>query len=135
MDQKVGQFWDRYVTKKASRFYEKSQISFEDKAKSLKIFYHLLGGDKAKELHITDKRFLKTSRTLLEKFSGKGKSFFLVWQDDKALYFPATLSFFEDKKLNDMHYYWLCAMLAQVNINSQNIINENKKMANFLINK
>jgi len=135
MDQKVGQFWDRYVTKKASRFYEKSQISFEDKAKSLKIFYHLLGGDKAKELHITDKRFLKTSRTLLEKFSGKGKSFFLVWQDDKALYFPATLAFFEDKKLNDMHYYWLCAMLAHVDINNNNIINENKKMANFLIHK
>ncbi|MDD2789847.1 MAG: VWA domain-containing protein [Sulfurimonas sp.] len=135
MDEKVGKFWDKYVTKKASRLYEAEKVLFEERARSLKIFYHLLGGDKAKELHITDKRFLKTSRTLLEKFSGKGKSFFLAWQDEKALYFPASLSYFDDKNLNEMHYYWLCAMLAHVNIKSNASINENKKAANFLIEK
>ena len=135
MDEKVGKFWDKYVTKKASRFFENQQVLFEDKAKSLKIFYHLLGGDKAKELHITDKRFIKTSRTLLEKFSGKGRSFFLAWQDEKALYFPASLGYFDDKKLNEMHYYWLCAMLTQVDISAQNIIEENTKIASALRKK
>jgi len=135
MDEKVGIFWNKYVTKKASRLYDLKQGLFEDKAKSLKIFYHLLGGDKAKELHITDKRFLKTSRTLFEKFSGKGKTFFLAWQDEKALYLPEKLAYFDDEKLNDMHYYWLCAMLAHVNIHSANIINENRNIANQLIQK
>lgn len=135
MDEKVGKFWNKYVTKKASRLYDSKQILFEDKAKSLKIFYHLLGGDKAKELHITDKRFLRTSRTLLEKFSGQGKSFFLAWQDEKALYFPEKLAYFDDEKLNDMHYYWLCAMLTQVNVHSANIIKENRRVAYALIQK
>ncbi len=135
MDEKVGKFWDKYVTKKASRLFESQQVLFETKAKSLKIFYHLLGGDKAKELHITDKRFVKTSRTMLEKFSGKGRSFFLAWQDEKALYFPASLAYFDDKKLNDMHYYWLCAMLTQVDISAQNIIKENTTTANTLRKK
>jgi nitric oxide reductase NorD protein len=135
MDEKVGKFWNKYVTKKASRLYDSKQILFEDKAKSLKIFYHLLGGDKAKELHITDKRFLRTSRTLLEKFSGQGKSFFLAWQDEKALYFPEKLAYFDDEKLNDMHYYWLCAMLSQVNIHSKNILKENQRAASYLIEK
>lgn len=135
MDEKVGIFWDRYVTKKASRLYEKAQVPLEGRAKSLKTFYHLFGGDKAKELHVTDKRLLNTSRTLLERFSGKGKSFFLAWQDDKALYFPASLSYFNDKNLNDMHYYWLSAMLSRVDIKSNNIVNENKKVENLLINK
>ncbi|WP_457743833.1 VWA domain-containing protein [Sulfurimonas sp.] len=135
MDEKVGIFWNKYVTKKASRLYDSKQIEFEDKAKSLKIFYHLLGGDKAKELHIADKRFIQTSRTLFEKFSGKGRSFFLAWQDDKALYFPEKLAYFDDKKLNDMHYYWLCAMLSQVDIKSLNIIKENKRVAAYLVNK
>ncbi|MDX1808814.1 MAG: VWA domain-containing protein [Sulfurospirillaceae bacterium] len=135
MDEKVGKYWDKFVTKKASRLYEKKQILFEDYAKFLKIFYHLLGGDKAKELHITDKRFLLTTRTMFEKFSGKGKSFFLSWQDEKALYFPASLAFFDEKKLNAMHYYWLCAMLALVDITNRNIAEENTKATNFLIQK
>jgi len=135
MDEKVGIFWNKYVTKKASRLYDSKQVFFEDKAKSLKIFYHLLGGDKAKELHITDKRFLNTSRTLLEKFSGKGRSFFLAWQDEKALYLPEKLAYFDDEKLNDMHYYWLCAMLSKVNVQSSNIVNENKNVALQLIKK
>ncbi len=135
MDEKVGKFWNKYVTKKASRLYDLKQVLFEDKAKSLKIFYHLLGGDKAKELHITDKRFLKTSRTLLEKFSGRGKSFFLAWKDEKALYFPETLAYFDSEKLNDMHYYWLCAMLVHVDVNSVNIFSQNRKMAQKLMEK
>jgi nitric oxide reductase NorD protein len=135
MDEKVGIFWDKYVTKKASRLYDSKQILFEDKAKSLKIFYHLLGGDKAKELHITDKRSIQTSRTLLERFSGAGRRFFLAWQDEKALYFPASLAYFDDKKLNDMHYYWLCAMLSGVNVNANNIVNENRAVAQKLIQK
>jgi len=135
MDEKVGKFWDKYVTKKASRLFDQHRVSFDDRAKSLKIFYHLLGGDKAKELHITDKRFVETSRTLLERFSGKGRSFFLAWQDEKALYFPETLAYFDDKKLNDMHYYWLCAMLTQVDLRGQNIIKENQKAVEILTKK
>ncbi len=135
MDEKVGKFWDRYLTKKASRLFESKQVFFEEKERSLKIFYHLLGGDKAKELHITDKRFIKTSRTILEKFSGKGRSFFLAWQDEKALYFPGALSYFDDKELNSMHYYWLCAMLCEVDIKTDNIIQENKRVVQGLIKK
>lgn len=135
MDEKVGRFWDKFVTQKASRLYKKEQILFEDYAKSLKIFYHLLGGDKAKELHVTDKRYLDTSRTLFERFSGKGKSFFLSWQDDKALYFPSFLAYFSENRLNMIHYYWLCAMLTCVDIKSYNIREENTKASNFLRQK
>ena len=135
VDEKVGIFADSYLRKKASRLYEEAAVSFESKEKALKIFYHLLGGDKAKELHITDKRFIETSRTLLEKFSGKGRSFFLAWQDEKALYFPATLAYFDDKALNDMHYYWLCAMLTQVDLQNSDIMTENRRAAAFLSEK
>jgi len=135
VDEKVGIFADSYLRKKASRLYEEAAVSFASKEKALKIFYHLLGGDKAKELHITDKRFIETSRTLLEKFSGKGRSFFLAWQDEKALYFPATLAYFDDKALNEMHYYWLCAMLTQVDLQNSDIITENRRAAAFLSEK
>ena len=48
MDEKVGKLWDKYITKKTSQIYIDEKVSFSDKSKSLKIFYHLLGGNKAK---------------------------------------------------------------------------------------
>jgi len=135
MEEKVGRLWDNFVTKKASKLYAEQEILFTDKSKSLKIFYHLLGGEKGKELHTTDKRLIKTSRTLFQKMSGTGNTFFLAWQDGKGIYLPSSLAYFPLEKYNEMHYFWLIAMLTKVNINNKNIINENKKTAMFLIKK
>lgn len=135
MDEKVGKFWDHYVTKKASRLFKSEEVVFADIAKSLKLFYHLLGGEKAKELHVTDKRSIKTSRTLLEKMSGTGKTFFLAWQDEKGIYLPASLAYFPLRMHNEMHYYWLIAMLANVTIKSNKNMHENTQVANLLIEK
>lgn len=135
MDEKVGKFWDRYVTQKASRLFREEEVRFNEIAKELKLFYHLLGGDKGKELHITDKRSIKASRTLLEKISGTGKTFFLAWQDDKGIYLPASLAYFPHKAYNEMHYYWLIAMLSNITIKNKYIARENTKVADFLIKK
>lgn len=135
MDEKVGKFWDKYLTKKVSRIHKKEEILFSDINKTLKLFYHLLGGDKGKELHITDKRSIKTSRTLLEKISGNGETFFLPWQDEKGLYLPASLGYFPLKTHNEMHYYWLVALLTQVNIKGSNGEAENQKGVRVLIKK
>jgi nitric oxide reductase NorD protein len=135
MDEKVGKLWDKFVTKRTSRVYEDKQVCFNDISRSLKIFYHLLGGDKAKELRITDKRSIQTSRSFLEKISGAGKTFFLASQDEKGLYLPASLAYFPLTRHNEMHYYWLIAMITKVNVNQRNIINENTKTANLLLEK
>jgi len=135
MDEKVGKFWDHYVTKKASRLFKGEEVVFADIAKGLKLFYHLLGGEKGKELHITDKRSIKTARTLLEKFSGTGKTFFLAWQDEKGIYLPASLAYFPLKQHNEIHYYWLIAMLANINIKSKNNAHANNNAVNLLIEK
>ena len=135
MDEKVGKFWDRYITKKASRLFNEEEILFNGISQKLNLFYHLLGGDKGKELHVTDKRSIKTSRTFLEKMSGTGKTFFLAWQDDKGIYLPASLAYFPHKLYNEMHYYWLIAMFCQVNITTQNILSENIQSIKFLIQR
>lgn len=135
MDEFVGKFWDKYLTKKASRLFKDEAVMCMDITKALKIFYHLLGGEKGKELHITDKRSIHTSQTLLEKFSGTGNTFFLAWQDEKGIYLPASLSYFPLKHYNEMHYYWLIAMLTKVTITSENIVSENTKAAQCLIDK
>ncbi|SFV70431.1 Nitric oxide reductase activation protein NorD [hydrothermal vent metagenome] len=134
-EESIGRNWDKYLHKKVHKVYESERIYFADISKSLRLFYHLLGGDKAKELHVTDKRYVETSRSFLEKISFLGKDFYLVWQDEKAVYLPKSFAYFPKKSQNEMLYYWLIAMLTQVNITAFNIKEENTKASLYLREK
>ena len=43
-----------------------------------------------------------------------GKEFFLTWQDEESVYLPASFAYFEKKEHNEMLYYWLVALAAQI---------------------
>ena len=133
MEEHIGKVWDKYISKKATKSHDKQKVYFSDLKKSLKIFYHLLGGDKAKEILVTDKRPIFKQRTLIEKVSGIGKDFFLPWQDEKALYLPASLSCFSKKQDNEMLYFWLVAMMSKKTINQNNLVIQNIKNTNELL--
>lgn len=135
MEEFVGKVWGKFVTKKTSRLYENERVHFTDIRKSLKIFHHLMGGEKAKDLQITDKRSINTSRTFLQKISFLGKDFYLPWQDEKSLYLPASLALFAHKEENKMLYFWLVAMATKVKINSLNFAEQNRQATHFLVNR
>ncbi|MDQ1324984.1 MAG: nitric oxide reductase NorD protein, partial [Campylobacterota bacterium] len=123
------------LNKKVYKFHEDERVYFANISKSLKIFHHLMGGEKGKDLQVTDKRYVNTSRTLLQKISFLGKEFYLTWQDQDSIYLPASLAYFPTKELNEMLYYWLIAMAAKVNIADKNIIEENQTATLYLIHK
>ena len=132
-EESMGKVWDRYLNKKVHKFHEEQIVYFEDISRSLHIFHRLMGGEKAKELKITDKRYVETTRTLLEKLSFLGKEFYLTWQDEEAVYLPASFAYFDTKEKNEMLYYWLVALAAQVkNINNHNLIEQNQKALHYL---
>ena len=135
MEEHIGKVWDKYISKKAIKSHDKQIVYFQDLKRSLKVFYHLLGGDKGKDILITDKRPMYKKRTFIEKVSGIGKEFFLPWQDEKALYLPATLSCFFKKEDNEMLYFWLVAMMTQKMINHDNLIIQNIKNTNELLKR
>jgi len=126
-EESMGKSWDKYLNKKVHKFHEDARVHFEDISKNLHIFHRLMGGEKAKELHITDKRYVETSRTLLEKISFLGKEFFLTWQDEDALYLPASFAYFATKEENEMLYYWLVAMAVELEgVCDENLLEKNQ---------
>jgi len=126
-EESIGKVWDKFLNRKVHKFHENERVYFADISKSLTLFHHLLGGEKSKELHVTDKRYVETSRTALQKVSFLGKEFFLTWQDEKSLYLPASFAYFPTKEQNEMLYYWLIAMLTKVDVNSNNLKEMNTK--------
>jgi len=135
-EESMGKTWDKYLNKKVHKFHEDARVHFEDISKNLHIFHRLIGGEKAKELHITDKRYVETSRTLLEKISFLGKEFFLTWQDEDALYLPASFAYFATKEENEMLYYWLVTMAVHVgDVSDTNLIEKNKDAMAYITQK
>lgn len=134
-EESIGKAWDKYLNKKVYKFHEDKRVYFLDISKSLNLFHHLLGGDKGKNLQVTDKRYLNVSRTLLQKISFLGKEFFLTWQDEESIYLPASFAYFDTKEQNEMLYYWLIAMATRVNVNNENLMSQNTKAVSYLVNK
>ena len=134
-EESIGKVWDKYLNKKLNKFHEDERVYFSDISKSLTIFHHLLGGEQGKELHVTDKRYVDTSRTLLQKVSFLGKEFFLTWQDEKSIYLPASFAYFPTKEQNEMLYYWLIAMVTRVDSCSHNLKEQNSQAVTDLTSK
>ena len=135
MEAYIGKVWDKYLNKKTSKLHESERVFFADMSKSLTLFHHLMGGEKGKDLQVTDKRFIDTSRTFLEKISFLGKEFYLSWQDEKSVYLPASLAYFPHKKENEMLYFWLVALASNVEVTPLNLVEENNNATHYLLNK
>jgi len=132
-EESIGRVWDKYLNRKVYKLHEEQRVHFEEISKPLHIFHRLMGGEKAKELQITDKRYVDTSRTLLQKISFLGKEFFLTWQDEESVYLPASFAYFPTKEENEMLYYWLVALAAQVeNVTDHNLYEQNLKAVHYL---
>ena len=134
-EEAIGKNWDSFLTKRVTKIYKSEIIQFSDISKHLIIFYHLLGGDQAKELKVTDKRYVQRDRTLLEKISFFSNEFFLPWQDDNAIYLPSSCGYFPSKAQNELYYYWIVAMIVRVNVTAQNLEQENIKAQEYLTNR
>ena len=135
LEESIGKNWDKYLNKKVHKFHEDERVYFADISKSLKIFHHLLGGEKGKDLQVTDKRYVDTSRTLLQKISFLGKEFYLTWQDADSIYLPASFAYFPTKEQNEMLYYWLIAMSTRINVTDKNLIDQNQAAMLYLTHK
>lgn len=133
-EESIGRVWDQYLNKKVNKFHEEERVYFADLNKSLSLFYRLLGGDEGKNLQATDKRYISTSRTLMQKISFLGKEFFLAWQDEESVYLPPSFAYFDTKEKNEMLYYWVVAMAAKVpaDITDETLVSRNNAAAAYL---
>ena len=134
-EESVGKAWDKFLSQQASLENLHANVEITSLQKSLTLFYHLLGGDKGKEIKVTDKRKLQQPRNLLQRISGYGQNFYLTWQDDNAIYLPPSLSILKTKEENTLLYFWLVAMSTQVNITHANIIEQNQQAITYLCNR
>ncbi|MEH6627977.1 MAG: VWA domain-containing protein [Motiliproteus sp.] len=110
MEEKVGQYWDRFITNIAYDGFPEAAVELKQVSNSLGIFFRALGGDGALSVTAATDTYHGARRSWLHRVAGTGRKVQLAWRDEERLYLPQTLDAYPDPKLNRELYFWLAAL-------------------------
>jgi len=127
-----GQRWNDFLSRNDNP-YSPYTISFKEISKELRLIYHMMGGIQTKTLYATDKTSRLSFRSFMQKATGDKATFYICWQDKKALYLPTEIALFPSKELNKMYYIWMVALMANAKITANNWAEENVRVQRYLL--
>ena len=128
MEEQVGAYWHRLITRSASRRYPEAAVSLEEIKKTIGVVFRALGGDGGLKVEASYATDHFGERTLLQRIAGSDKRVHSSWRDDRALLLPPTVDLFPTTALNRDLYLWL-AMLASTPLDDKgkNWIEQNRR--------
>lgn len=112
MEEVVGEFWHRLVTKQAATDFDGVRVELADLQSQLGPFYRALGGCSAKVIEAAAPRKFNTDRNLFQRLAGTHKRLCVAWQDERSVRLAPYIANFPSKDLNEKLYFWQIAMAA-----------------------
>ncbi|MCW9013996.1 MAG: VWA domain-containing protein [Gammaproteobacteria bacterium] len=112
IEEHVGNFWDRIITRAASKTYPDAAVELDDIKKTLGIIFRAMGGDAGLTVQATTASEHLARRNVLQRIAGSGSKVELGWRDEHALRLPVKIDVFPDQNLNRKLYIWLAALAA-----------------------
>lgn len=126
MEEQVGLFWHRFITKKARKSYPEAKVHLEDIRHTAGIFFRALGGEGGLHVESATDSEVYARRTLLQRIAGTGGKTQYAWRDDETLRLPESIALFPSKKLNRDLYLWLTA-ISVIDVNASDWISRNQQ--------
>lgn len=112
MEERVGLYWHRIITRLAQTQFPEAAIALHQVRTPLGIYFRALGGDPGLQLEAADATAWNSRRNWLQRIAGSGGRVELAWMDRRTLRLPPQLALFADKSLNRDLYYWLAALAS-----------------------
>lgn len=112
MEEWVGQWWHRIVTRLADRQHPEAAVRLEDMNVQLSVVFRAMGGLPQWRLTSASERRHGGSRSLMQKIAGAGQRFATPVLDAETLALPAVLALFDTTELNRDLYLWLAGQGA-----------------------
>jgi len=112
MEEWIGAIWHKYITRKASTYFEDARVDFTDVSKSVGIVYRALGGDAVKRVESASARDYLIRKSFLQKIASDNTPISLAWQDEESFRLPESLAVFPCIELNRDLYIWLAVLAA-----------------------
>lgn len=112
MEEWIGQWWHRAVTRVAEPDRAHVQVTLEEMRRSIALLYRAGGGDAAVRVApVADSRH-GGPRGWLQRLAGSGIRVPLPVLDWETLALPAQVAVFDERELNHELYLWLAALAA-----------------------
>jgi len=112
MEEWIGQWWHRIVTRAAEPDRTEVQVSLDEMRRSIALLYRAGGGDAAVRVApVADSRH-GGPRGWLQRLAGSDIRSPLPVLDWETLALPAQLAVFDQRELNHALYLWLAALAA-----------------------
>jgi len=112
MEEQVGQFWDRLITRAAQRRYPAAAVTLKSVSKTAGILFRALGGDGGLQVEASTATAHGARRTWLQRVAGSNTAIELSWRDEQSLRLPPVIDCFAETALNRDLYLWLTALAA-----------------------
>lgn len=112
MEETVGKFWDRFITRAARVDYPEAAVRLTDISRTLGTFFHAMAGDAGLRVEAASAQSHGARRNWLQRLAGTNRSIELAWRDPESLRLPAQIAAFADPALNRQLYFWLAALAA-----------------------
>jgi len=113
LEEWVGGFWHRFITRQASHEFPAARVLLADMQRSLAVLFRAMGGAGGIALETADPRTLMLRRNLLQRVAGAGRHGVLAWRDADTLRLPGQLAVYADAALNAELYRWLALLAGQ----------------------
>lgn len=112
MEEWVGQWWHRIVTRLADRQYPDAAVKLDDMRAQLSVVFRAMGGLPQWRLASAAQQRHGGSRSLMQKMAGGGQRFAVPVLDAETLALPPVLALFDQRELNHDLYMWLAGQGA-----------------------
>lgn len=110
MEEQVGQFWDRMITRIADPRHHHESVTLQELRKPLAVFFRTLGGDAGLSIRASSETRHQSKRSWLQKLAGSNEKVALAWRDAETLCLPESLNVYPQAQQNRDLYYWLAAL-------------------------
>lgn len=113
MEEYVGAFWHKLVTRAANKQYLDATVTLDEMSKVAAVFFRALGGDAGLSISAATATRHGARRNWKERLAGTAERIELSWRDDETLRLPEKISLFSERDLNRDLYLWLVALSAE----------------------
>lgn len=113
MEEWIGQWWHRAVTRLADRNHPAAAVQLKDVSAQLAVLFRALGGLPQWRLASSAERQHKGPRGWAQRLAGGGERAAMPVLDAETLALPPVLAVFETTELNRELYLWLAGQGAQ----------------------
>ncbi|WP_444995246.1 nitric oxide reductase activation protein NorD [Aliikangiella sp. IMCC44359] len=119
MEEFVGQYWHKYITKVSSIDFPDARVCLDDIRHQIAIQFRAFGGHLALEVKDAVSKNWQGKRRFLSKLASAEQKITLASISDTSLHLPSSIAAFPYKEQNLQTYLWLTALLANCPLNNQ----------------